>query len=1530
MSHLPRTSRRPRGARLGLFATIVAAMVASVLPLTAASAQSGVSPTGEFRFLDYGIQGEGDARIGNVDRRLGTIAPTASQIAATEALGATRATWNDFGTPHVLINHQGYLTGPAAGAAVDVARGFVTQNRDLFRLSTSAIADLEVLRDSALYDTTDLALVRAGKQATNLDVAHVVLFRQTFSGLTSARDGLMNIGVAADGRIAYVSSTVTGDSTLEGSFDLSPIDALQAVAADVDFDLGDVSFSDVVDPAWTIINATTTADIQRVRQVALPTPTNGIRRAYEVTLLATEADADGYGNPVAHIGFVDAADGTVWFRTNQVEHFADGEGNQIMAQAAPEGGQFSGTTVAGGCGIDHVFTIGTGQQTITVSVAATTPPEVSDDDIAIELRFGGEIVATQDLLTSPEVLTYSPGGDLPEGDYTVNVCPFNGAAAPAIPYQGIFSASAGAAAEILQPTWRVFPTNPNLTTDPAPSDDTRVLWCWDGRSSADCERDVSNVAARLPWDLDPFTLQPTFTTAGGYASTAISEASFLTPDTAFDRPAPDPTRDYQAAWENKWFESGCDPTNFATDNDDDASVYNLFVMHNRMHDWAYFLGFTERAANLQQSNFGNGAAEGDPELGSAQAGRLTFNGRDNANQITLQDGVPGVTNQYLWQPLAGAFYGTCTDGAYDMAIVAHEYAHAISGRMVGGPDVTLGANQGQGESWSDLAFAEYFRGFGFAPPEGVNPFALAPLVTGDAEAGIRNYGMNRSPLNYAGIQYDGNGTTSPHADGEIWSAVNFDIAEKLNERYEDQWPFTDTELQVDCANGLRNSQDCPGNRRWAQIMFDSFLLMPASPSFVDSRDAMLAADLLRFGGANQVALWDAFAGRGLGEDSSSDGAADPDPIPSFSSPLDDDEANVTFIAGGDGSSSTKMDVYLGHYEARVIPVGNTYDETEGRPPLEEGETAPPLIGDNFDVVAGTYEFVATAPGFGAYRFSLAVRAGEQLEVTVPLRTNQASISNSAEATGIGVNLPMLIDDTETTNWASLDEDAPDELIEGEQVEGRTVTFNLAGSSAVPVAEVNVSAALRPEDTDPEQADTGTQSRFSALRSFDILACNADGGADCSSDAGYTEIFSSSDDAFNGQKPRPTVPDLKLQTFDVTDAMATHLRMVVRDNQCTGGADFQQDRNEVNDPIFQLPDCDSEEMSPDRQVLTPPNHQVRAAEFQVFSSPTEEVSIVTTGGEGSLQRVSGQDRIETGIAISQLAFPRGADSAVLARSDNFPDALAAATLTSQVRGPLLLTAPGELDIRVRRELVRLGVSKLYLAGGTAALSTSVETSSREVVADVERLAGADRFETAALIGQEVVQVGGAVNRVIVARADTFPDALAAANLATYGRSPILLTATSSLPQTTSDAIKSLLGDRGDVIVVGGNLAVAPSVAQGLTSAGYNVTRLAGETRYGTAAAILEAAQAEGVDLQPLLLASGQNFPDALTAGPTAFRLVGALALVHPGSLDNSPETRDYLTTRKGELSNVIVVGGPVAVDELVMAQLASGLNLIRIN
>ena len=134
-----------------------------------------------------------------------------------------------------------------------------------------------------------------------------------------------------------------------------------------------------------------------------------------------------------------------------------------------------------------------------------------------------------------------------------------------------------------------------------------------------------------------------------------------------------------------------------------------------------------------------------PRPARITGGSPSFLGRDNANQITLQDGTPGITNQYLFEPIAGAFYAPCTDGGLDMGIVGHEYTHAISNRMVGGPDEGLTSEQGgaMGESWGDLVAGEYQFAHGYS--NGGNVWAVGAYATGNTETAIRDYSIDQQP-----------------------------------------------------------------------------------------------------------------------------------------------------------------------------------------------------------------------------------------------------------------------------------------------------------------------------------------------------------------------------------------------------------------------------------------------------------------------------------------------------------------------------------------------------------------------------------------------------------------------------------------------------------------------------------------------------------------------------------------------------------------------------------------------------------------
>ena len=331
----------------------------------------------------------------------------------------------------------------------------------------------------------------------------------------------------------------------------------------------------------------------------------------------------------------------------------------------------------------------------------------------------------------------------------------------------------------------------------------------------------------------------------------------------------------------------------------------------------------------------------------------------------------------------------------------------------------------------------------------------------------------------------------------------------------------------------------------------------------DASDAVLAADLRR-GGADQDLLQAVFASRGLGAGASSDTNADGDPVASFATGTASD-ATVTFAGAGEGAA-TPLRIFVGDHEARAVPVADTDPAT----PLSASVAMTP----------GTYRGLAVGAGVGHTRFTFEVKPGQTRDVPVQVHPNLASAAAGAKATGDGasVNAHRLIDETEGTNWASVNA-AP--------VEGKGVTVDLAGDRAERITRVQVSAALRPSIAG--DLDAGGQNRYTALRSFRLLACDATRGGDCSSSSSFTPVFSSPDDAFPSTRPRPRVTDLALRSFAVPATRATHVRLEVVDSQCTGGPDFA---GEQDDDPRSATDCATASASGD---------DVRAAELQVFTS-----------------------------------------------------------------------------------------------------------------------------------------------------------------------------------------------------------------------------------------------------------------------------------------------------------------------------------------
>lgn len=195
------------------------------------------------------------------------------------------------------------------------------------------------------------------------------------------------------------------------------------------------------------------------------------------------------------------------------------------------------------------------------------------------------------------------------------------------------------------------------------------------------------------------------------------------------------------------------------------------------------------------------------------------------------------------------------DGSFDNGVVAHEYGHGISSRLTGGPSTAncLNNDEQMGEGWSD-----FFALVTTAKPEdtgakgrGIGTYVYDGVPTA---LGIRRYrystDMNINPQTYDDIVGTDDATTyRPHPVGEPWAEMLWDLYWKLVDVY-----GYDDDLYT--GKG--------GNNLAIQLVIDGMKLQSCNPGYVDGRNAILAADILDNGGANQCLIWEVFARRGLG------------------------------------------------------------------------------------------------------------------------------------------------------------------------------------------------------------------------------------------------------------------------------------------------------------------------------------------------------------------------------------------------------------------------------------------------------------------------------------------------------------------------------------------------------------------------------------------------------------------------------------------------------------------------------------------
>ncbi|KAA1245038.1 M36 family metallopeptidase [Aquimarina sp. RZ0] len=270
-----------------------------------------------------------------------------------------------------------------------------------------------------------------------------------------------------------------------------------------------------------------------------------------------------------------------------------------------------------------------------------------------------------------------------------------------------------------------------------------------------------------------------------------------------------------------------------------AAITNLFYWNNIMHDIWYQYGFDEASGNFQENNYGNGGRGSDSVSADAQDG----SGTNNANFGTPPDGSNPRMQMFLWT-------NPTRDGDFDNVVIAHEYGHGISTRLVGGPSRNaLGGSEQMGEGWSDWfgLMITLKPGDNGRTGRGVGTYVTGQPTTG---RGIRptQYSTDRriNDTDYADV----NSLRRPHGVGYGFATILWDMT----------WALIDQEgFDSDFYNGTG------GNNIAMALVIEGLKNTANNPGYVAGRDGILRADQDLYGGRYECLIWGAFAARGVGQ-----------------------------------------------------------------------------------------------------------------------------------------------------------------------------------------------------------------------------------------------------------------------------------------------------------------------------------------------------------------------------------------------------------------------------------------------------------------------------------------------------------------------------------------------------------------------------------------------------------------------------------------------------------------------------------------
>lgn len=307
----------------------------------------------------------------------------------------------------------------------------------------------------------------------------------------------------------------------------------------------------------------------------------------------------------------------------------------------------------------------------------------------------------------------------------------------------------------------------------------------------------------------------------------------------------------------------------------------------------------------------------------------------------------------------------------------------------------------------------------------------------------------------------------------------------------------------------------------------------------------------------------------------------------------------------------------------------------------------------------------------------------------------------------------------------------------------------------------------------------------------------------------------------------------------------------------------------------------------------------------------------TGPDGAFRepaftsRTAGVNRYDTAAAFAAQSVQAGRPVTYVATGVTYHDALIGAAAAGVEDSPVLLVERDRIPASIESQLRRINPAHMVVMGGTDAVSDATYNAlgSLTTTGSRHREAGINAYHRSALVSRNTFDPGVAV--AYVATGQAFPDALAGGAAGAANGGPLLFVEQHGIPADVRTELDRLNPQR--IVVLGGPAAVSHEVLAQLAQYSPRVDRVAGVDRYETSAALAGEFTKVNGSVAAVVIATGQNFPDAVSAGAAGYPV-----LLVPTNGQASQTVKNALAALNPLA--VLVMGGTGAVSEATLDSL----------